>query len=145
MEKRIHTVGIIAFNDDKVLLVKHGLAAEHLTGVWGLPGGRLNDGEELIEAAIREFEEETGLFANSDTMVKIPTIFEGDIPRKSGEILKTFWNVFLVRNYTGVLLDSAETAPHWITINEVSKHVTLPNTEKAIEEALLLTGNENLR
>lgn len=68
------TVGIVILDGNKVCLVKHGEAAQHLTGVHGIPGGRLNGDEELIDAAVREAFEETGLQINkNDYTVSSPT------------------------------------------------------------------------
>jgi ADP-ribose pyrophosphatase YjhB (NUDIX family) len=139
MQERIHTVGAVAFQEKKVVLVCHGEEAAHLTGVWGLPGGRLNEGEGLLAAAAREFEEETGLIPDVSSMVQLPTIYEGDIKRKSGEILRTYWNVFLVRDFTGDLVGTDETVPEWVPIEEVSRFENLlPNTENAIREGLTI-------
>jgi len=52
-------VGAIVFQDGKVLLVRRG--REPLKGEWSLPGGRLELGEHLEAAVIREVREETGL------------------------------------------------------------------------------------
>lgn len=133
---RIPTVGAIAINGNKVLLVKHGEAAAHLTGVYGLPGGRLNQGEDLLDAAAREFQEETGLIPEKSTIEKIPTIYNAEIPRKGGKILKTSWNVFLVRNFSGELRESDETAPEWIEIDKISELNLLPNIKEVIGEGL---------
>lgn len=135
---RIHTVGIVALNGSKALLVKHGEAASHLTGVYGLPGGRLDEGESLLDAAAREFQEETGLLPDKTSLQQLPTVFQADIPRKDIEILKTYWHVFLIKNYSGKLKGSDETEPEWVEISEVSKLNLLPNTENAIREGLQL-------
>ncbi len=52
-------VGAAVFKDEKILLVQlnYGLAK----GQWILPGGRVDNGELLHEALIREVQEETGL------------------------------------------------------------------------------------
>jgi len=52
-------VGCIIIEHDRVLLVKRGHAP--LTGEWSIPGGVLEVGETLREAAAREAMEETGL------------------------------------------------------------------------------------
>ena len=52
-------VGAIVFKDDKVLLVRRGKPpAEDL---WAIPGGRVEIGETLQQAAEREILEETGI------------------------------------------------------------------------------------
>lgn len=52
-------VGAIAVDNDRLLLVRrgHGAAA----GEWSVPGGRVEAGETLAEAVVRELLEETGV------------------------------------------------------------------------------------
>lgn len=52
-------VGAIIIDDGRVLLVKRGHAP--LAGEWSIPGGALEVGETVREAAVREAREETGL------------------------------------------------------------------------------------
>jgi 8-oxo-dGTP diphosphatase len=52
-------VGAIIIEADRVVLVKRGHPP--LAGEWSIPGGVLEVGETLREAAVREAREETGL------------------------------------------------------------------------------------
>ena len=53
---QVRVTGIL-IEDEKVLLVKQKVANRD----WSLPGGRVENGETLEEAMIREMREETGL------------------------------------------------------------------------------------
>ena len=60
-------VGAIAVVDGQLLLVRrgHGPAA----GEWSIPGGRVEAGETLAEAVVRELAEETGIEGVCDRLV----------------------------------------------------------------------------
>ena len=52
-------VGAVVVDDDRLLMIRrgHGAAA----GEWSIPGGRVERGELMVEALVREVFEETGL------------------------------------------------------------------------------------
>lgn len=52
-------VGCIAVDADRLLLIRRGRGAAQ--GEWSIPGGRVEAGETLAEAVVRELLEETGL------------------------------------------------------------------------------------
>ena len=54
-------VGAIVVEDGRLLLIRRGRGAAK--GAWSLPGGRVETGETLAEAVVRELREETGLEA----------------------------------------------------------------------------------
>jgi 8-oxo-dGTP diphosphatase len=60
-------VGAIAVDEGRLLLIRrgHGPAA----GSWSVPGGRVEAGETLAEAAVRELAEETGLEGVCDQLI----------------------------------------------------------------------------
>ena len=60
-------VGAIVVEDGRLLLIRRGRGAAK--GAWSLPGGRVETGETLAEAVVRELREETGLEAVCDRFV----------------------------------------------------------------------------
>jgi mutator protein MutT len=52
-------VGAIVVDADRLLMVRRGQAPA--VGEWSVPGGRVESGETLAEAVVREVAEETGL------------------------------------------------------------------------------------
>lgn len=52
-------VGAVVERGDQLLLVRRGRGAA--AGQWSVPGGRVEGGETLVEAVVREVREETGL------------------------------------------------------------------------------------
>jgi 8-oxo-dGTP diphosphatase len=53
--------------DDRLLLIRRGRGPA--AGEWSVPGGRVEAGETLAEAVVRELAEETGIEAVCDDMV----------------------------------------------------------------------------
>ncbi|MGH9118776.1 MAG: NUDIX hydrolase [Acidimicrobiales bacterium] len=52
-------VGAVAVDDGRLLMIKRGHGPAF--GEWSVPGGRVEPGETLAEAVVREVAEETGL------------------------------------------------------------------------------------
>ncbi|MEZ5142733.1 MAG: NUDIX domain-containing protein [Acidimicrobiales bacterium] len=98
-------VGAIVVLDDALLLVRrgHGPAA----GSWSVPGGRVEPGELLAEAVVRELYEETGLEGVCGRLVGIAeriddahhyvicdfeaTVLDGTSPRAGDDAAEVAW------------------------------------------------------
>jgi 8-oxo-dGTP diphosphatase len=91
-------VGGIAFNDaGAVLLVRR--ARPPAAGKWTIPGGRVELGETLVAACVRELAEETSVRADIGPQV---TLVERFVRDDSGAIRYHFVIVdFLVTRFTG--------------------------------------------
>jgi ADP-ribose pyrophosphatase YjhB (NUDIX family) len=66
-----------------VLLCRRGARLRSHAGQWALPGGRLDDGETPLDAALRELEEELGLQLAADSVVG----WLDDYPTRSGYVI----------------------------------------------------------
>lgn len=62
-------VGVVCLKGDEVLLIQRGTPPR--VGEWSLPGGRLEPGERLAEAVLRELREETGVEAELIGLVDV--------------------------------------------------------------------------
>ena len=53
--------GAVVLHDDHILVVRRSRRERFLPGIWGIPCGKLNHGENPTAGALRELKEETGL------------------------------------------------------------------------------------
>ena len=65
----VPAVGIVCFRKDQVLLIRRGTPPKQ--GEWSLPGGRVEPGEPVRVAALRELREETGVQARLIDLVDV--------------------------------------------------------------------------
>jgi 8-oxo-dGTP diphosphatase len=87
-------VGAIVFRDDKLLLVKR---ANHPgKGLWAIPGGRVELGETMKEAAMREVKEETGVRVSPKEPIYVFEVIERD---NDGGILFHYVIIDLLAEY----------------------------------------------
>jgi 8-oxo-dGTP diphosphatase len=104
-------VGAIAVHAGQLLLVRrgHGPAA----GEWSIPGGRVEGGETLAEAVVRELAEETGVEGVCDRLV-------GWVERIGDDFH------FVILDFAVTILDPGELRPggdaaeaEWVPLEDV--------------------------
>jgi ADP-ribose pyrophosphatase YjhB (NUDIX family) len=69
-------VSACVWRDGRVLIIQRGKPP--VIGIWSLPGGHVEAGELLREAAARELLEETGISARLDQLVDVVDIIRRD-------------------------------------------------------------------
>jgi predicted NUDIX family NTP pyrophosphohydrolase len=85
------SAGVLLFRrkgeEIEVFLVHPGgpLWAGKDEGAWSIPKGLVEEGEDLLRAALREFEEETGLKLSADNVIELQPV-----RLKSGKVVHAF-------------------------------------------------------
>ena len=123
------TAGIIVLSDDKVLLCQRSDSGE-----WAIPMGHMEEGEDPMDCAYREFYEEMGV--SVDGVIK--PLVRINRYNKSGQI-KTTLHVFIFKTDTEIIpdLDGAadgfeHTECEYMTLEEIKEL----NMSSGIKEVL---------
>ena len=115
-------IGAIAIDEDDLLLIRRGRGVA--AGFWSVPGGRVEEGETLAEAVVRELREETGIEGVCGELIGVE------------EVLADGFH-FVILDYAVSVLERAEPVAGddasdaaWVPLSEVAE---LPLTEGLAE------------
>ena len=70
----VPAVGIVCWREDEILLIRRRHAPHK--DMWSIPGGRVQPSETLIDAALRELREETGVTAQLCGLIAVYDLIE---------------------------------------------------------------------
>lgn len=130
-------VGAIIVESGRVLLVKRGHPP--LAGEWSIPGGVLEVGELLREAAVREAREETGLTVEPGELLGV---FDRLI--RAGDRIQYHYVLidFLCRRVAGDLAPGSDADEvRWFSPEEIPALKLASDTEQVVQKALTSTAN----
>jgi ADP-ribose pyrophosphatase YjhB (NUDIX family) len=139
----VAAVAAVVFDDqDRLLLVRRG--KEPGKGLWGIPGGGVELGEQLDEAIKRELREETGLKVKPiDIITVVDRVYRDD----DGLIRFHYIIVeFLCRAGNGVprASDDVDRAL-WVSLEEARTYPLPSITQEVIEKAWDLFMRQSAR
>lgn len=118
----------VVIRGGEVLLVQRANPPD--AGLWGFPGGKVEFGEPLLDAAARELAEETGVVATPRHVLDAIDAYD----RPNGEILRHFVLVAVLCDWQGgepVAADDALDA-RWIALAEMEAALTLSKDVAAL-------------
>lgn len=123
--------GVFFTDGEKVLLLKRG-DGDH-KGKWGLPGGKIEEGESPMDAASRESKEECGAPARGTKF--------GRLEEKDGT---HSWTTFFFRVKTmfKCKLSKEHTDYKWVDIGEIDKMDLHPSLRNNLSRHISLVVNK---
>ncbi len=129
--KRIHIVAGIIFNEDKSqLFITKRPDNLHKGGFWEFPGGKVEVGESIEQAMIRELDEEIGIEVTEQTPFEH---LEYDYPEKS---LK--FDFIVVSQFNNKPYGKEGQEGLWVSVADLEKYqfpeANLPIVERVVKE-----------
>ena len=113
MSEQIISIAIVQ-NEHKKLLISRRQKGQHLAGKWEFPGGKVEQGEALEIAMLRELKEEVGLTATQYSLFD-SLIFQYDEVHLS-------LHFYLVTAYQGQAASLEGQQIKWVTAAELSQY-----------------------
>ena len=129
MNGPIVAVGAVLVDDERLLLVRrgHGPAA----GTWAVPGGRVQAGETLAEAVVREVLEETGIEAVCGRFIGLVELLPDEDSPEHLVILD--FEVSILEATEPKAADDAAEA-RWVSLSDVAEHQLSPGLAEFLHD-----------
>jgi mutator protein MutT len=124
-------VGAVSVDEDQILLIRRGRGPAE--GFWSLPGGRVESGETLAEAVVRELLEETGLQGVCGSLVG----WAERIGANYHFVILDFWVTIVAGSEPAAGSDAAEAA--WVPLGQVAELALTDGLAEFLHEHGILT------
>ena len=124
-------MGAVVFREDKVLLVLRGKPPAEKQ--WSIPGGCVELGETLQEAAEREIAEEAGIIIQAKNPIYTFDVIERD---ENGDIRFHYVIVDLAADYVSGELSAGDDAVDvsWISLEDLNERNVSDATRKLLAQ-----------
>lgn len=127
----VPAVVAVVLRDENVLLVRRG--NQPYAGYWGCPGGKIEPGERIEAAAIRELAEETGVKAEAGQVLTAFDVLNRD---KTGQLVQHYVLVAVCCRWVSgepVAADDAQDA-RWFRFDDLDE--TSPDLNRHVVDVV---------
>lgn len=107
----VHVAVGVVLNDNHEVLIALRPAQSHQGGLWEFPGGKVEEGESVEDALIREFEEELGISVQACTAL---TQIRHEYSDKS-----VMLDVWRIEKYSGIPKGREGQAIEWRALSKL--------------------------
>jgi 8-oxo-dGTP diphosphatase len=138
-DRPVVAVGVLLLDGDKLLLIRRGRPPN--VGKWTVPGGGVELGESLEEAAARELREETGLGCELGPVVEILD----RVNRDAGGGVEYHYVIldFLGTKPFGTLAAASDCAEaRWVPVTELGRYDTTDGLHPVVQRALAIRDGQ---
>ncbi len=129
MHKYIEAAGGVVKNEkDEYLLIKR-------FEIWDLPKGKVEKGENTLEAAMREVCEETGLL-NLTFINNLPSTYHIYYQNKRWFLKKTYWYFMETQDNISLVPQVKEAITEAVWMKKPDAYIALSNSYKSLSDVL---------
>ncbi len=128
-------VGGVVVHEERALLIRRGKPP--LLGRWMIPGGTVELGETLVEALVREMQEETGLRVEPQQMLAVVDRIEREEGRVAYHFVIVDYLCRLVSGEARAGSDAQEVA--WVRPEELPAYDLTPKALEVVRDAFRLS------
>jgi len=128
-DRPVLAVSVAMWTGSRVLLVRRGRPP--LAALWSFPGGVVEAGERLKEAAAREVREETGLEVEIEDAIERAEVIRRDA---HGRVERHYVIIVFAGRYisgTALAGDDAD-AVRWVDMSELANYELTPDTARIL-------------
>lgn len=127
--KTVHVAVAVIVNDCGEVLIARRAEHQHQGGLWEFPGGKVEDGETVLQALQREIREEVALdVLAAEPLLQVPFSYPGK------QVLLDVWRVTV---YAGTALGCEGQPLRWVPLHAIGEFA-FPAANRAIVTALRL-------
>ncbi len=117
----------------EILLIKRADSDSYCPGMWECPGGKLDQGQDLVQAREREVFEETGLKITLTHPLVYANSYISQVPRYVGMPYIELYGIACPVGREVVQLSSEHSAYAWVSYTTLFEYELTTETRKAAE------------